>query len=112
MDSEEFINAIRLAVKNSAATGILGCAERPPGRSIALGVANAMVRGDNIFYLYKLPAVAGSNKALRATVEDYHAYAANFLLILAGLHAAAGLVHQYILKVDVLGRMLPALGRR
>jgi len=80
--------------------------------TVALGMANALVRGDNLFYLFKLPAVVGNNKALRATVEDYHACAANLLLILAGLHAAAGLVHQYILKVDVLGRMLPALGRR
>lgn len=80
--------------------------------TVILGVSNAWVRGDNLFNLYKLPAFAGSDKALRATVEDYHAYAANLLLILAALHATAGLVHQYILRADVLGRMLPALGRR
>ncbi len=80
--------------------------------TVTLGVANAWVRGDNLFYLYKIPAFDGNNKVLQATVEDYHAYAANLLLILAGLHAAAGLVHQYILKVDVLGRMLPVRGRR
>ncbi|HEU4844346.1 MAG TPA: cytochrome b/b6 domain-containing protein [Burkholderiaceae bacterium] len=77
-----------------------------------LGVANVWVRGDNLFNLYKVAAFDPGNKALRATVEDYHAYAANLLLALAGLHAAAGLVHQYIFKDGVLGRMIPALGRR
>ncbi len=80
--------------------------------TVALGVANAYIRGDNLFYLYKIPAFDANNKALRSAVEDYHAYAANLLLILAGLHAAAGLAHQYLLKADVLGRMLPVSGRR
>jgi len=77
--------------------------------TVALGVANVWIRGDNLFYLYKVPAFDPGNKVLRATVEDYHAYAANLLLILAGLHAVAGLVHQYILKDGVLGRMFPAM---
>lgn len=80
--------------------------------TVALGVANTWIRGDNLFNIYKIPALDGDNKALRTAVEDYHAYAANLLLILAGLHAAAGLVHHYVLKADVLGRMLPALRRR
>ena len=80
--------------------------------TVALGVANAWERGDNLFFLYKIPAFDPGNKVLRASIEDYHAYAANLLLILAGLHAAAGLVHHYLLKSDVLGRMLPALTKR
>jgi len=79
--------------------------------TVALGLANAWVRGDNLFYLYKISPFDANNKALRESVENYHAYAANFLLIMAGMHAAAGLFHHYLLKVDVLGRMLPALGR-
>ena len=79
---------------------------------VVLGVANAWIRGDNLFNLYKIPAFDPGNKILRETVEDYHAFAANLLLILAGLHAVAGLAHQYILKDGVLARMLPALGRR
>ena len=80
--------------------------------TVILGVGNAWVRGDSLFYIYKIPSFDANNKVLRTTVEDYHAYAANLLLILAGLHAVAGLVHHYILKVDVLGRMIPKLGRR
>ncbi len=75
-------------------------------------MANAWVRGDNLFYLYKIPAFDAGNKVLRETVEDYHGLAANLLLILAGLHALGGLAHHYLLKVDVLGRMLPGLRRR
>ncbi len=80
--------------------------------TVVLGLANVWIRGDNLFYLYKVPAFDPGNKVLRATVEDYHAYAANLLLILAGLHAAAGLAHHYILNTEILGRMIPALGRR
>jgi cytochrome b561 len=80
--------------------------------AITLGLANTWVRGDNLFYLYTIPPLDSGNKALRATVETYHAYAANLLLALAGLHAIAGLVHQYIFKSDVLDRMLLPLRRR
>ena len=79
--------------------------------AVVLGVANTWVRGDNLFYLFKVPAFDPANKALRSAVEDYHAYAANLLLILAGIHAVAGLFHHYVLKVNVLGRMVPALKR-
>lgn len=74
--------------------------------TVALGIANTWIRGDNLFYLYKIPAFAPGDKALRAAVEDYHAFAANLLLILAGFHAMAGFVHRYVLKEDVLSRML------
>jgi cytochrome b561 len=80
--------------------------------ALVSGVANVWVRGDNLFNLYKVAAFDPGNKALRASVEDYHEFAVNLLLALAGLHAAAGLVHQYVFKDGVLGRMIPALGRR
>ncbi|MBA5637916.1 cytochrome b [Duganella sp. LX20W] len=80
--------------------------------AVVLGVANVWVRGDNLFDLFKVPAFDPGNKALRHTVEEYHELAANLLLVLAGLHAAAALVHQYVFKDGVLARMLPRLGRR
>jgi len=79
--------------------------------TVALGVANTWVRGDNLFNIYKIPSFAPGDKALRASVEDYHAFAANLLLIMAALHAAAGLAHQYILKDGTLNRMLPTRTR-
>jgi cytochrome b561 len=75
--------------------------------TVALGFANAWVRGDNIFNLFSIPAFDPGNKALRHTVEDLHGLAANTVIILAGLHAAAALVHHYVWKDNVLRRMLP-----
>jgi cytochrome b561 len=75
--------------------------------TVALGVTNAWVRGDPIFNLFKLPSFAPGDKALRGAIGDYHALAANALLILAGLHAAAALFHHFILQDATLRRMLP-----
>jgi cytochrome b561 len=76
--------------------------------AVAVGVANAWVRGDNIFNLFTLPAFDLGNKALKAQVEDLHALLANVLLALAGFHAAAALAHHLIWKDSVLRRMLPS----
>ena len=75
--------------------------------TVALGLVNAGVRGDTVFGLFTIPAFDANNKALRETVEDWHGLAANALLIVAMLHAAAALLHHFILKDDVLRRMLP-----
>jgi len=72
---------------------------------VALGVANAWVRGDNLFNLFSIPAFDPDNKLLRSRVEDLHSLGANILLILVGLHAAAGLLHDWILKDGTLLRM-------
>ncbi|MDE2146639.1 MAG: cytochrome b/b6 domain-containing protein [Burkholderiales bacterium] len=77
--------------------------------AVLLGLANAWERGDSIFGLFRIPSFDAADKALRHTIEDWHALAANVLLGLAGLHAAAGLLHHYVFKDDVLRRML---GRR
>jgi cytochrome b561 len=76
--------------------------------TVALGVANAWVRGDTIFNLFKIPAFAPSNAGLRETVEDWHGWAANSLLIVSLCHAAAGLLHHFVWKDDVLRRMWPS----
>lgn len=75
--------------------------------SVALGIANAWVRGDMIFNLFRIPAFDSNNRGLRETVEEWHALAANALLIVTFFHAAAALVHHFISKDDVLRRMLP-----
>ncbi|MDP9125062.1 MAG: cytochrome b/b6 domain-containing protein [Pseudomonadota bacterium] len=75
--------------------------------TVLLGVANAWVRGDTLFLLWKIPAFDAGNTALRKSVEELHSWAANLLLIVAGLHAAAALLHHFVLKDGVLRRMLP-----
>jgi cytochrome b561 len=54
-----------------------------------------------------VPAFDPANKALRHLIGDWHALAANAILILAGVHAAAALFHHFILRDGVLRRMLP-----
>ncbi len=73
--------------------------------TVALGVANAWIRGDTLLGLFKIPSLAPGDKALRETVEDLHALAANVVLIAALVHASAALVHHFLLKDGLLRRM-------
>ena len=72
---------------------------------IVLGVINAFVRGYNLFDLVNLPQIG--DRALRKPITHWHGLAANILLALAALHAAAALLHHYVLRDRVLGRMVP-----
>ena len=76
---------------------------------LALGLFNVWVRGENIFNAFTIPAYDPAGRALRALVQDWHDTGANLLLILAGLHAAAALVHRFVWRDQVLARMRPAL---
>jgi len=113
--------------------GLGGSAQRPPAAStrldriaalthkllylllagvVLLGLANAWVRGDTLFNALTIPAFDPGNKALRETVEEWHGLAANALLMVALFHAAAGLLHHFVFKDDVLRRMLPTRSPR
>lgn len=76
--------------------------------TVSLGIANAWIRGDAIFHFFKIPVFPGATDGMRETVEDWHGYAANTLLVLAFFHAAAALMHHFYWKDGVLRRMLPA----
>ena len=75
--------------------------------TLLLGLTNVWVRGDTIFNLFTVPAFDPANKPLRNLIGDWHALAADAILILAGLHATAALFHHAILRDSVLRRMLP-----
>jgi cytochrome b561 len=75
--------------------------------TVALGLSYAWVRGDAFFNLFQIPAYDPGNKPLIHQVGGWHALAANTVLIVAGLHAAAALVHHYVLRDPTLRRMLP-----
>jgi cytochrome b561 len=75
--------------------------------TLLLGITNVWIRGDTLFHLFTVPAFDPGNRSLRKMVEGWHELAANTLLIVALLHAAAGLVHHLVLKDKVLQRMLP-----
>jgi len=76
--------------------------------TVILGIANAKVRGDNLFNWFTIPAFAPGDRDLRKAVGELHELTANTLLIVAGLHAAAALLHHFVMKDDVLRRMLPS----
>ena len=48
-----------------------------------------------------------SDRALARSVKDVHEVTANALAIIAALHAAAALVHHWVLRDRTLLRMLP-----
>lgn len=75
--------------------------------AVGLGIANVWVRGDVVFNLFQVPAYDPGNHALMHLVGGWHALAANAVLIVAGVHAAAALFHHYILRDATLCRMLP-----
>ena len=77
--------------------------------AVVLGVANVWVRGDVIFDLFRVPAYDPGNRTLVHLVGGWHALAANAVLIVAGIHAAAALFHHYVLRDATLVRMLPAI---
>ena len=76
--------------------------------TLVLGLGYEALRADNILNLGRLPALAPDDKALRRLIGGWHGTAANIVLILAGLHATAALFHQYVLKDNLIRRMMRA----
>jgi cytochrome b561 len=72
-----------------------------------LGGPYTWARGDSIFNVFTIPKMVPGDPALEHQISDWHALAANALLIVAGVHAAAALFHHYILRDETLRRMLP-----
>ena len=74
---------------------------------VLAGMFLTWCRGDSIFNLFRIPAYDVANKALPDQVQEIHATIGWLILGLAGLHASAALVHRYVWRDGVLGRMLP-----
>lgn len=62
------------------------------------------------FNLFSIPSAFAPDKPLAHWFEWFHNYTAWTIIILAFGHAIAALAHHYVLKDDVLKRMLP-IGR-
>jgi cytochrome b561 len=75
--------------------------------AVGLGVLNAFAHGDNLFNLGRLPVWPAGPASLARQIRGWHALAANGVLILAGLHAAAALMHHHLMRDNTLRRMLP-----
>ena len=76
---------------------------------VVLGLTNAWARGESLFGIFSLAPYAPTDRALRRTIGGLHELAANAILVVAGLHAAAALFHHYVLRDTVLRRMLPSI---
>lgn len=79
---------------------------------VALGFGLRWLQGESFmfFQLFSIPSPLSPDRALAHQVQELHELAAWALIIVAGGHAVAALVHRYWLKDDVLQRMLPARG--
>ncbi len=72
-----------------------------------LGIANWLTHGGTLWGAVAIPKLDFSALATARTIRGWHGLAANAILILAGVHAAAALFHHYVWRDGVLGRMLP-----
>jgi len=62
------------------------------------------------FFGLELPPLIGPNKDLAGEIKEFHELGAEIGLWLVGLHALAALLHHYVLKDNVLLRMMPRRG--
>lgn len=77
--------------------------------TMIVGIYLAFVRGDDVsfFGLFSIPSPIEPNPELKGLVTDVHEVFANGLMLFVFLHASAALFHYFVLKDDVLRRMLP-----
>jgi cytochrome b561 len=78
---------------------------------VGLGLCFRWAQGEPLafFGLFALSAPYPFVKEQAQTLGDLHYWVATTIIMLAGLHAAAALFHHYVLRDDVLWRMLPGL---
>ncbi|ABE62746.1 cytochrome B561 [Nitrobacter hamburgensis X14] len=76
------------------------------------GIVLQFARGDSIalFGLFEIASPWVKDRAFSGNIEEVHEVLAHTLMIVAGLHAAAALIHHWILRDQTLARMLPRFG--
>lgn len=79
-----------------------------------LGILVQLTRGNAlpIFGIWDVLSPFHANRAVARSVLKVHEYLANTLVALAGLHAAAALMHHWVLGDRTLVRMLPRKSAR
>jgi len=60
-------------------------------------------------FIWNVHALLAPNPEIRALFVEAHEFGAKALFALIGLHAAAALFHQFVLRDEVLQRMLPTI---
>ncbi len=74
-----------------------------------VGIVTQFARGDALplFGLAEIASPWTANRGLARSAKEMHEVLSNALVILAGVHAAAALVHHWLLGDRTLVRMLP-----
>jgi cytochrome b561 len=75
------------------------------GVVVVAGIADASYRGFNLFGIGAVPQFGTGDAATRHDINEWHGLAANVLVIVACVHAAAALGHQYVWRDHLLDRM-------
>jgi len=77
------------------------------------GIVLQFARGEplQLFGLAEITSPWSANRAFARTVKEVHEVLANGLVIFAGFHAAAALVHHWVFRDRTLVRMLPGSTR-
>lgn len=78
--------------------------------TVVLGAVNVWMTGDRLFGLLGLeaPEVARPGHTLQETIQAAHGWLALAVVVVAGLHASAALIHHFLMRDDVMRRMLPS----
>jgi cytochrome b561 len=76
----------------------------------ALGLVTLFHGGEalSLFGVYDIPSPWPKNRELKHSSKEIHELLAHLLMALAALHAAAALIHHFVLRDRTLKRMLPA----
>ncbi len=75
------------------------------GAVVVLGIIDASYRGFNLFGIWSVPQFGTGDAATRHNINEWHELAANLAILVACLHAAAALVHQYAWRDHLIERM-------
>jgi cytochrome b561 len=78
-----------------------------------VGIGVQFSRGDtlSIFGIVNIASSGAGDRVFARELKEIHELLANSLLIVAGVHAAAALVHHWILRDRTLLRMLPRFAK-
>jgi cytochrome b561 len=77
------------------------------GAVVLLGIVDALYRGFNLFGVWSVPQFGTGDAATRRSINEWHELAANLTVLVAGMHATAALLHQYVWRDRLLERMKP-----
>ena len=74
---------------------------------VLVGIVLVSTTGDTAFNHFRIDPLASADQALADQLRRTHAAIGWAIVALAGVHSAAAIYHQYVLRDNLLARMLP-----